>query len=138
VRVVDDYGHHPAEIRATLAAARQVHEGRVVVVFQPHRYSRTQLLFEDFVTAFHQADLLVLTEIYAAGEDKIPGVESARLADAIRAHGQRDVRFVADIDAVPAALVPDLAAGDLVITLGAGNISALGPKLLQALGATAE
>ena len=138
VRVVDDYGHHPAEIRATLAAARQVHAGRVVVVFQPHRYSRTQLLFEDFVTAFHQADLLVLTEIYAAGEDKIPGVESARLADAIRAHGQRDVRFVADLDAVPAALVPDLEAGDLVITLGAGNISALGPKLLHALGETLE
>jgi UDP-N-acetylmuramate--alanine ligase len=103
------------------------------VLFQPHRYTRTQLLFDEFATAFHQADLLVLTEIYAAGEDKIPGVESARLADAIRAHGQRDVRFVADVDAVPAALVPDLAPGDLVITLGAGNVSALGPKVLRAL-----
>jgi UDP-N-acetylmuramate--alanine ligase len=133
VRVVDDYGHHPAEIRATLAAARQVHDGRIVVVFQPHRYSRTQLLLEDFATAFHLADLLVLTEIYAAGEDKIPGIDSARLGDAIRAHGQRDVRFISDLDAVPAALAPDLAAGDLVITLGAGNVSALGPKLLQAL-----
>jgi len=133
VEVVDDYGHHPAEIRATLAAARQVHDGRIAVVFQPHRYTRTQHLFDEFATAFHQADLLVLTEIYAAGEDKIPGVESARLADAIRAHGQRDVRFVADLDAVPAALVPELAAGDLVITLGAGNVSALGPKLLAAL-----
>ena len=138
VRVVDDYGHHPAEIRATLAAARQVHDGRVVVVFQPHRYSRTQLLFDDFATAFHQADLLVLTEIYAAGEDKIAGVDGARLAEAIRAHGQRDVRFVADVDAVPAALIPDLAAGDLVITLGAGNVSALGPRLLQALGESTQ
>jgi len=80
----------------------------------------------------------VLTEIYAAGEDKIPGVDSAHLADAIRAHGQRDVRFVADLDAVSAALLPDLAAGDLVITLGAGNVSALGPKLLHALAGRAE
>jgi len=133
VRVVDDYGHHPAEVRATLAAARALHPGRVVVVFQPHRYSRTQHLFDEFATAFHQADLLVLTEIYAAGEDKIPGVESARLAEAIRAHGQRAVRFVADLDAVPAALVPDLQPGDLVITLGAGNVSSLGPKLLAAI-----
>jgi UDP-N-acetylmuramate--alanine ligase len=135
VAVVDDYGHHPAEIRATLAAARQVHDGRIVVVFQPHRYTRTQHLFDEFATAFHQADLLVLTEIYAAGEEKIPGVESARLAEAIRAHGQRDVRFVADLDAVPEALAADLAPGDLVITLGAGNVSSLGPKLLAALGA---
>jgi UDP-N-acetylmuramate--alanine ligase len=103
------------------------------VVFQPHRYTRTQHLFDEFATAFHQADLLVLTEIYAAGEDKIPGIDSARLAEAIRAHGQRDVRFVADLDAVPAALLPALEPGDLVITLGAGNVSALGPKLLAAL-----
>ena len=137
VRVVDDYGHHPAEIRATLAAARQVHDGRIVVVFQPHRYTRTQLLLEDFATAFHLADLLVLTEIYAAGEDKIPGVDAAHLADAIRAHGQRDVRFVSDLDTVPAALIPELGRGDLVITLGAGNVSALGPKLLHALEADA-
>ncbi|RIL06733.1 MAG: UDP-N-acetylmuramate--L-alanine ligase [Proteobacteria bacterium] len=135
VEVVDDYGHHPAEIRATLAAARQLHPGRVVVVFQPHRYTRTQHLFEEFATAFHQADVVLLTEIYAAGEDKIPGVDSARLSDAIRAHGQRDVRFVAELDAVAGALVPELAAGDLVITLGAGNVSSLGPKLLAALEA---
>jgi UDP-N-acetylmuramate--alanine ligase len=135
VQVVDDYGHHPAEIRATLSAARQVHEGRVVVVFQPHRYTRTQHLFDEFATAFHQADLLLLCEIYAAGEDKIPGIDSAHLADAIRAHGQRDVRFVAELDAVPATLVPELQPGDLVITLGAGNVSSLGPKLLAALAA---
>jgi len=133
VRVVDDYGHHPAEIRATLAAARQLHPGRVVVVFQPHRYTRTQHLFDDFATAFHQADLLWVTEIYAAGEDKIPGVDGRTLADAIRAHGQRDVRFAADLDAVPAELAAALAPGDLVITLGAGNVSALGPRILAAL-----
>jgi UDP-N-acetylmuramate--alanine ligase len=137
VHVVDDYGHHPAEVRATLAAARALHPGRVVVVFQPHRYSRTRDLFDDFVTAFHDADLVVMSEIYAAGEDKIPGVEASLLADAVRAHGQRDVRFVADLHAIPDQLAPELTAGDLVITLGAGSVSTLGPKLLAALGGRA-
>ena len=134
VRVVDDYGHHPAEIRATLAAARELHPGRVVVVFQPHRYSRTQLLFDDFATAFHQADRLWVTEIYAAGEDKVPGVDGRSLAEAIRSHGQREVRFTADLDAIASELAPELEPGDLVITLGAGNIQSLGPRLLAALG----
>jgi UDP-N-acetylmuramate--alanine ligase len=134
VRVVDDYGHHPAEIRATLAAARGLHDGRVVVVFQPHRYTRTRDLFEEFAGAFHDADVVCLTEIYAAGEDKIPGVEAQRLAEEIRARGHREVRFVADLDAIPDALVPDLHAGDLVLTLGAGSISGLGPALLARLG----
>ncbi len=133
VRVVDDYGHHPAEIRATLAAARQGHRGRLVVVFQPHRFTRTRDLFDAFVTAFHEADLLVVTEIYAAGEAKIPGCEASALADAIRAHGQRDVRFVGDLQELPERLVPELAAGDLVLTLGAGSIATLGPRLLARL-----
>jgi UDP-N-acetylmuramate--alanine ligase len=136
VRVVDDYGHHPAEIRATLAAARGLHDGRVVVVFQPHRYTRTRDLFDEFAGAFHDADVVCLTEIYAAGEDKIPGVEAQHMADEIRARGHRDVRFVADLEAVPDALVPDLQTGDLVLTLGAGNVSGLGPKLLARLGET--
>jgi UDP-N-acetylmuramate--alanine ligase len=134
VRIVDDYGHHPAEIRATLAAARSLHPGRVVVVFQPHRYTRSQLLLEDFSTAFHQADVLWVTEIYAAGEDKIPGIDGHVLAEAIRAHGQRDVRFAPDLEALPVELRNTLEPGDLVITLGAGSISALGPRLLTALG----
>jgi len=133
VRVVDDYGHHPAEIRATLAAARGVHEGRIVVAFQPHRYTRTRDLFNDFATAFIDADVLMLTEIYAAGEDAIPGIDARTLADAVRAHGHRDVRFVADLDALPAALLPDLSAGDLVVTLGAGSIHTAGPRLLRLL-----
>jgi UDP-N-acetylmuramate--alanine ligase len=133
VRVVDDYGHHPAEIRATLAAARQLHPGRVVVVFQPHRYTRTQLLFDDFATAFHQADGVWITEIYAAGEEKIPGVDGRGLSEALVAHGQREVHFAPDLDAIPAALVPTLAPGDLVITLGAGSVSSLGPRILAAL-----
>ncbi len=133
VRVVDDYGHHPEEIRATLAAAREVHPGRLVVAFQPHRYTRTRDLWDAFQTAFNHADVLILTEVYAAGEDKIPGCEAARLADEIRAHGHRDVRFVADLDDVLKALVAEAAAGDLVITLGAGSISGLGERLLRRL-----
>lgn len=133
VRVVDDYGHHPSEIRATLAAARGLHSGRIVVVFQPHRYTRTRDLFQAFSDAFHDADRLIVTGIYAAGEEKIPGVESAALVDAIRARGHRAVDLVADLEQVPAALVPELRAGDLVITLGAGSVTRLGPALLRAL-----
>ncbi len=133
VRLVDDYGHHPAEVRATLAAARALHPGRIVVVFQPHRYTRTRDLFDDFTTCFNDADALVVTEIYPAGEDKLPGVDAASLVEAIRAHGHRDVRFVPELDAVLAALPRELEAGDLVITLGAGSISSLGPRLLRAL-----
>jgi UDP-N-acetylmuramate--alanine ligase len=133
IRVVDDYGHHPTEILATLAAARSIHSGRIVVVFQPHRYTRTRDLFDDFASAFHDADLLLLTEIYAAGEPKIPGVESAALADAIRAHGHRQVQLVRDLDRVAETLAPELRDGDMVITLGAGNVGAVGPQLLAAL-----
>jgi UDP-N-acetylmuramate--alanine ligase len=136
IRVVDDYGHHPTELRATLAAARGVHTGRIVVVFQPHRHTRTRDLFDAFTTAFHDADLLVVTEIYGAGEPKLPGVEAALLADAIRARGHRDVRFVADLECVVPELLPELRSGDLVLTLGAGSVGRLGPQLLQALEET--
>ena len=133
IRVVDDYGHHPTEIRATLAAARSIHSGRLVVVFQPHRYTRTRDLFEEFATAFHDSDILVLTEVYAAGEPKIPGVEARDLAEAIAARGHRGVRFLADLEDVPTQLATELRDGDLVLTLGAGNVGTLGPRLLQAL-----
>jgi len=133
IRVVDDYGHHPTEIRATLAAAREQHAGRLVVVFQPHRYTRTRDLFDEFAAAFHDADLLVITEIYAASEPKLPGVEAAALAEAVRQRGHRDVRFVSELDAIAPALVPELREGDLVLTLGAGSITRLGPQLLAAL-----
>ncbi len=135
VRVVDDYGHHPTEIRATLGAARALHSGRIVVAFQPHRYTRTRDLFEAFATAFHDADVLLLTEIYAAGEEKIPGVESAALAAAIESHGHRSVRFVADLDRVGAELLPALRRGDLVLVMGAGSIASLGPRLVAGLEA---
>jgi UDP-N-acetylmuramate--alanine ligase len=110
-----------------------VHTGRIVAVFQPHRYTRTRDLFDDFARAFHDADVLVLTEIYAAGEDKLPGVDAASLATAVRAAGHRDVRFIAELEEIPDALVPELREGDLVLTLGAGNVASLGPRLLEAL-----
>jgi UDP-N-acetylmuramate--alanine ligase len=133
IRVVDDYGHHPAEIRATLAAAREIHRGRIVVAFQPHRYTRTRDLWEDFTAAFNDADVLLVTEIYAAGEDKIPGVEVAPLVEAIRAHGHRDAHFVANLGEVAQRVARLARPGDLVITLGAGNISALGQQILRLL-----
>jgi UDP-N-acetylmuramate--alanine ligase len=135
VRVVDDYGHHPTELRATLAAAREQHAGRIVVVFQPHRYTRTRDLFDGFAAAFDDADLLVITEIYAASEPKLPGVEAAALAEAIRQRGRGDVRFIGELDAIAPALAPLLKDGDLVLTLGAGSITKLGPQLLAALEA---
>ena len=133
VRVVDDYAHHPAEIRATLEAARSVHAGRIVVAFQPHRYTRTRDLWDAFFGAFNDADLAFVSEIYAAGEDKIPGVEAGPLVEAIRAHGNRGVHFVPDLDALTEALLRELRAGDLVLTLGAGSITSLGGTLLAQL-----
>lgn len=133
IRVVDDYAHHPTEIRATLEAARGIHSGRIVAVFQPHRYTRTRDHLDAFATAFHDAELLVVTDIYAAGEEPIPGCDAVGLCEAVRAHGHRAVRHIAELSDVPAALVPALRAGDLVITFGAGSITNLGPELLQSL-----
>jgi UDP-N-acetylmuramate--alanine ligase len=133
ISVFDDYGHHPAEILATLESARALHRGRLVVAFQPHRYTRTRDLWDDFITAFNDADLLVVTEVYAAGEEKIPGAESAPLVDAICAHGHRNAHFVGDLDAVVERLVAEAKPGDLVLTLGAGTVSTLGERLLVAL-----
>lgn len=134
IMVVDDYGHHPAEIRATLAAARNGWpERRLVVAFQPHRYSRTKELFNEFVTCFYDADLLVLTDIYAASEQPIPGVSAERLAEEIRRHGQRDVTYIPDRLALPKHLLSVVKDGDIVITLGAGNIWQAGDELVQQL-----
>ena len=136
VTVVDDYGHHPAEVRATLAAAKAGFDRRVVVVFQPHRYTRTAALEADFVTAFNQADVLVVTDIYAAGETAIPGVTAERLAEGIRAHGHRDVTYVGGVRArIVEHICRVVRAGDLVLTLGAGDVGQFGPDILRELEA---
>lgn len=134
IMVVDDYGHHPAEIRATLSAARNGWpERRLVVAFQPHRYSRTKELFNEFVTCFYDADVLVLTDIYAASEQPIPGVTAEHLADEIQRHGQRDVTYIADRNDLPDHLAGIVKEGDIVITLGAGNIWQAGEALVERL-----
>jgi len=134
VLVVDDYGHHPAEIRATLAAAKAGFDRRVVTVFQPHRYTRTLHLRQEFLTAFNQSDVLVVMDIYPAGEAAIEGVTGQDLADAIRAHGHRDVVYLAsDRERILAHLEDVLRPGDLVLTLGAGDVGQLGRALLERL-----
>ena len=134
VLVVDDYGHHPAEIRATLAAAKAGFDRRVVTVFQPHRYTRTLHLRQEFLTAFNQSDALVVMDIYAAGETPIDGVTGRDLADAIRAHGHRDVVYLgSDRSRILDYLEDVIRPGDLVITLGAGDVGQLGQALLERL-----
>ena len=134
VLVVDDYGHHPTEIAAVLAAARATFDRRVVVAFQPHRYSRTRALFDEFGPALRQADEIVLTDIYAAGEEPIPGVDVEAFAAAVARGSGRPVRVVRRIE----SLVPELVAlarpGDLILTLGAGSIAAVPRALVTALG----
>jgi UDP-N-acetylmuramate--alanine ligase len=133
ILVVDDYGHHPAEIHATLNAAKDGFGRRIVVVFQPHRYTRTKHLLQEFFTAFYQADLLVVTEVYAAGESVIPGVSGKQIADGALGHGHRNVTFIPDTGEVAEFLLPALQAGDMVITLGAGDIWRVGEEVLHRL-----
>ena len=134
VTVVDDYGHHPAETRATLAAAKVGFDCRLVTVFQPHRYTRTHHLRQEFLTAFNQTDVLIVMDIYPAGEAPIPGVTAEDLAEGIRAHGHRDVTYLGgDRARVVEHLCEVTRPGDLVLTLGAGDVGALGPELLKRL-----
>jgi len=137
VALVDDYGHHPAEVEATLAAARGAYPGKVIVAFQPHRYSRTQLLFEDFTRAFNNADNLFLVDIYAAGEKPIEGITAARLARGIADHGHHAVRHVEDRAALSAQIARIAEPGDVVIALGAGDINKILPGIAAELQARA-
>ncbi|MFZ5760281.1 MAG: UDP-N-acetylmuramate--L-alanine ligase [Thermodesulfobacteriota bacterium] len=134
ITIIDDYGHHPTEIKATLASIRDAWPSRrLVVLFQPHRYSRTKGLFKEFCTAFHDADLLVLTEIYPASEKPISGVTGESLMIGIREHGQRHVFLTERVDGVAPLIVPMLTAGDIVLSLGAGDIWQAGEQVLAAL-----
>jgi UDP-N-acetylmuramate--alanine ligase len=133
VLVVDDYGHHPVEIMATLKAARTGWKRRIVAVFQPHRYTRTQALFQDFLTAFYDANVLLLTEIYPAGEDRMEGVEAKALYEGLREHGHKDVTFLSDKKEIVDHLLRIVTPGDLVITLGAGDIWQVSEELVKRL-----
>jgi UDP-N-acetylmuramate--alanine ligase len=135
IMVIDDYGHHPAEIRATLEAARGCHFERILVLFQPHRYTRTQHLWDDFCSAFNQADMLVLTDIYSAGEPPITGINGQALADAIRAAGHKSVVFHSSMQEGIEELLRVARPGDAILTIGAGNVSRAPGELLALLGA---
>ena len=128
--LVDDYGHHPTEVRATLESARQVWpERRVVMVYQPHRYTRTRDLYEDFVAVLSCTDVLVLLDVYSAGEEAIPGADSRSLARSIRQRGQLEPIFAEQIEDVPQLLCGIVSEGDVVITQGAGNVARLAQDL---------
>jgi UDP-N-acetylmuramate--alanine ligase len=134
--VFDDYSHNPAKILAALEAARQIAAertpgSRVVVAFQPHRFTRTRDCFDELARAFHGADALVLTDIYPAGEPKIAGIDSAALADAIRASGHRDLQLVTERERIVPCLREIAGPGDLVVFMGAGDIGRLADAYLE-------
>jgi UDP-N-acetylmuramate--alanine ligase len=134
IRVVDDYGHHPTEVRATLQAARQCTAGRVHVIFQPHRYTRTQALLPEFATSFGDADSLYVLDIYPASEQPIPGITGEMLAQKITETGKPAVHVSSMAEAVAAA-ASNAKPGDLILTLGAGSVYQLGPQIVEALKA---
>jgi UDP-N-acetylmuramate--alanine ligase len=134
ITVVDDYGHHPTEILATLSAAKNSSGGRrTVVVFQPHRYSRTQELMDEFALAFNNADVLYVLDIYAASETPIEGITAEVLTENIRKYGHKNASYIGDVDTAAVKVVPNLHAGDLVITLGAGSVTRLSDEILEQL-----
>jgi UDP-N-acetylmuramate--alanine ligase len=135
VTVIDDYGHHPTEIRATLAAARLGGYGRILAIFQPHRYTRTQALMDEFAKSFHQADFVWVTDIYAASEPPIEGVTAEVLAGRMRSHGHRGAQYAGAIADAVAGAAAEAREGDLVLTLGAGNITQAAGEVLKALEA---
>ena len=135
ITLIDDYGHHPAEIRATLEAARGCNFSRILVLFQPHRYTRTKHLWDDFCSAFNQADMVVLMDIYAAGETPIPGITGQALADAIRAAGHKNVVFHSSMQKGIEELLLAARPGDAILTIGAGNVSRAPGELAVLLGA---
>ena len=137
VRIVDDYGHHPVEIAAVLSAAREMTGGRVIAVVQPHRFTRLRDLFKEFSTCFNDADIVAVADVYAAGEAPIEGVSADALAASLKSHGHRDARKLASLDDLPAFVRAEAKPGDIVVCLGAGDITAHANALPGKLGAAA-
>ncbi len=133
ITLIDDYAHHPTEIKMTLKAARQLGARRVVVLFQPHRYSRTQHLFNEFMTAFYDADVLIVTGIYAASEQPIAGVTSERFYEGLREYGHKNVLHARDLQQAEKLVLATLEPGDVFLTLGAGDVCTAGPRVLKVL-----
>jgi UDP-N-acetylmuramate--alanine ligase len=133
ITVIDDYGHHPTEIRATLAATRECRFKRVHVLFQPHRYTRTRALLDDFARAFHQADSVILLDIYAASEPPIEGVTAQALVERVKAFGHRHAYYAGAMDAGITAVIEEAREGDAIVTLGAGNVAQAGDIILERL-----
>jgi UDP-N-acetylmuramate--alanine ligase len=138
VTIIDDYGHHPVEISAVLDAARNSTPGRVIAVFQPHRYSRVESLFDDFCTCFNDADIVFVTDIYPAGESPIEGVDRDALVAGLRDHGHRDVRPLPEPDELAKLIAAAAHPDDMVICLGAGNITAWAKALPDQLAPLLE
>ena len=138
VSVIDDYGHHPTEIRATLAAARECGYRKIHVIFQPHRYTRTRDLKVEFASAFHDADTLFLLDIYAASETPIEGITAEALAEEIRTVGEQDVRYIPSFGDAVTQICEIAQPGDMILTLGAGSVSQIGPMILEKLQARQE
>ncbi|MEA1084151.1 UDP-N-acetylmuramate--L-alanine ligase [Sphingomonas sp. CD22] len=134
VTIIDDYGHHPVEIRAVLAAAREGARGRVIAVVQPHRYSRLGNLMEDFQTAFNDADRVLVTPVYAAGEAPVEGVDAQALVDGLKRRGHRSAATIADADALADELAATIQADDMIVCLGAGDITKWAAGLASAIG----
>ena len=131
----DDYGHHPTEIVATLSAAKNgAGEKRVVVVFQPHRYSRTEDLMDDFARSFNNADVVRILDIYPASEKPIEGITAEVLTSKIEEFGHKDVQYIGPVENAAEKMSDELVEGDLIITLGAGSITKLSDEILEVLG----
>jgi UDP-N-acetylmuramate--alanine ligase len=135
VLFLDDYGHHPTEIMNIIGAAKESWpERRLIVVFQPHRYTRTKDLYEKFVVSFNQADVLIITPLYEAGEEPMPGIHSEFLFQGIRDHGHRAVILCKSKEDAVSVLIDEMKPGDVVLTLGAGDIYLVGTELLKQIG----
>jgi UDP-N-acetylmuramate--alanine ligase len=138
ITVIDDYGHHPTEIRATLAAAKQCGYRKIHVIFQPHRYTRTRDLMDDFATAFGDADSLQVLDIYAASEEPIEGIIGEALAQRISEKGNASAKYASSFDDAVLATVENAHEGDMVLTLGAGSVSQLASMLIEKLEASIQ
>jgi UDP-N-acetylmuramate--alanine ligase len=133
VTIIDDYAHHPVEIQCTLAAAKGLGKGRIIALFQPHRYTRTKALFDEFLSAFSDADTLFITDIYPAGEDPIPGITAEALAREIEKKGGIEVRYTHDREKMVGEVIQMVRPGDCVLTLGAGSIWEVSEAIVKAL-----